>query len=158
MTGYIDHSIIIFADCQTPDCHSLQTISQSAIGCRQFHNGHQAADNSKLFNRLQKNLECAIGCPRSGSRIDDQQCGLNEQIPQKGLYKRSSSKQQYWQKSDETIHLAFRPSGELFPESITIKSYIDQSSTCMEYKLKVSGLFGLSRVGQMASDGRKLMK
>ena len=41
---------------------------------------------------------------------------------------------------------------------VTELTYIDQSLTCMEYKLKVSGIFGLSRVGQIASDGRKVMK
>ena len=65
-----------------------------------------------------------------------------------------------WQKSDEKLqapkfHISFWPFWALFAESIGIKTYIEQFSTCPEYKHKVPSLFGPCRLGQMASNYKK---
>ena len=42
-------------------------------------------------------------------------------------------------------------SGALFLDAIGKNTFIDDSSICLGYKLKVSSLFGLCKEGQMAS-------
>ena len=68
-----------------------------------------------------------------------------------------------WQKSDEKLqaprfHISFWPFWALFAESFGIKTYIEQFSTCLGYIHKVSSLFGPYRLGQMASNYKKVMK
>ena len=61
-----------------------------------------------------------------------------------------------WQKSNEKtllqrFHFTFWTSGALFLDAIGKNTFIDDSTICLGYKLKVSSLFGLCKEGQMAS-------
>ena len=54
-------------------------------------------------------------------------------------------------------HLNFWTSGVLFPESIGINTYLDQSSICLEHECKVLCLFSHCRVDQRVPDGQKVI-
>ena len=55
-------------------------------------------------------------------------------------------------------HLNFWTSGVLFPESIGINTYLDQSSICLEHECKVLCLFSRHcSVDQRVPDGQKVI-